>query len=361
MVERVAQGGLLVADRRNAEPLTVNYLFDSAVENLRLRNRNYKKPFWIEKGPLWTPGEIKPFHPDRYDPKFPFIPKGEVYTLETNPNQLIENPFDIENLRIMRPEQVRKWHSDLEKLVQDPLNKDKLIVGMLNTGGTVMMHVDPNGDLSPGLSADQLLSQVGQNLDQRFALATMDLPTPIDSSQMEVDYDADLAIAMSYVWKNASQELKMRMGGFLLAHGTDTLGPSGTYTSMMLGPLAPFSFGLFGAQKTTKDKHTDAFANTKMALESLEKLHDEQVVASFVAMGGTEGGAYLAVGTNKKSDNHVLAVESPAHPKLLDVSDFAQSGVTHRFNELHLSIKDKDKQRVYKETGEEFWPIIIRG
>ncbi len=360
--------------------------FAAARESLIRRAENYQVPPWIEdNGVYLTPIEGSDklrFNPDAYDPKKPEIPKGNVYILESNPEHLFEDPFDLDNLRIVDKEDVLKLHRRLEDLAHDPENERKSVVGMIGTGGTIAMTKNEDGELEPGLDIDYLLRNTAQGLPDKFAVASVDFPTLIDSSQMEVDYNAELIITTSYIWKNASPELKEKFGGFLVAHGTDTMAPSSAYYATMLGPNRPFSVGFVGSQKSTEEDGTDAYANIKIAFDVLKELKHNKKKEVFVAMGSHTGGAYPAVGVDKVSDQKASAFASPTHDMIYEAVDFGAKGLRTDFFDLYsfvngdLGVFTPDTMRralndysgmwerkaaVYGDYRKEFWPIILRG
>jgi L-asparaginase/Glu-tRNA(Gln) amidotransferase subunit D len=51
---------------------------------------------------------------------------------------------------------------------------------------------------------------------------------------MEIDYIADVVIAMSWFYENLSNKAKTKFCGFFVTHGTDTLTQSSTYANAML-------------------------------------------------------------------------------------------------------------------------------
>ncbi|MBI2036374.1 asparaginase [Candidatus Microgenomates bacterium] len=240
---------------------------------------------------------------------------------------------------------------------------------MFGTGGTIAMHEEIKEGrkvLVPGISAEQLLSRSGGGINERFAVATLDFPTTMDSSEMEIDYNAELVIAMSYIWKNASEELKQRFIGFVIAHGTDTMAASSAYLSMMLGPNCPFSVGTVGAQQPAEKRHTDVFGNIRLIFDSLEDLNDAHIRERFVTMGGTAGGSYPAVAVEKISDTLVAAFGTFTHPLVINAADFAAEGVKSSFAEEYrdkasfLFVPDLSG-KVKQWNDRVFYPIILRG
>ncbi|MCK5460997.1 asparaginase [Candidatus Gracilibacteria bacterium] len=316
--------------------------------------KDYKSSPWVKNngnpwsGKSWGKGK---FNPDAFDPSIPYEPKGKTYSFSLNPDKKIENPFDLDNLRFFNKKKVERLLELLEDFATDIEKKKdgRQIVSMIGTGGTIAM-TDQNGELVPKLDPEYLLKYAGGTLNERFAITAIEFPTLIDSSQMEIDYEADSVIIMSWIWENMSENLKKLFSGFLITHGTDTMPEGGAYTAIMLGPQTPFSVGFVGAQKTTEDNFSDVGINVKNSLDTLSVLKKEKTSVCFIYMGGSEGGAYNPTGVIKISDSNVIAMESPMHPKIVDASNFVLSSLTNSF-----------QKRVKKENNQKFHPIIIRG
>lgn len=318
----------------------------------------YQTPPWIANGgnpwsgASWGEGD---FDPDAFDPAAPYIPKGGTYRLASNPDKPLEDAFDLENLRFFDRKKVERLLSKLEGLAAEieDTRSEKQIVGMIGTGGTIAM-TKVDGVLQPRLDPAYLLKYAGGGLDERFQIASVEFPKPIDSSQMEIDYAADLVIVTSWIWSKASTSLKQKFSGFLITHGTDTMSGGGAYITMMFGPRCPFSVGIVGAQRTTEDRFSDVGINVKNALETLAMLREARVPAPFVYMGGTGGGAYNPVGVVKQNDDRVDAFASPVHPQIVSAVNFAVSGPVLEFNR-------KVDAAMGQLGGYDFSPKILRG
>lgn len=348
--------------------------FDAAVSSLRREQSRYTRRSWIvDEGNPWKDGK---FNPDAYDPRFPYVSRGGVYILETNPTQIIEDPFDLDNLRIFEKEKVEDLLRELQGKAADTSKQG--VVAMIGTGGTIASHEETRLDGTKirvaGLSVDYLLSRTGGGLQEKYGIASADFPTLIDSSQMEIDYNAELVIVMSYIWKNATALLKSKFNGFIVAHGTDTMSGSSSYTAMMLGPNCPFSVGFVGGQKDIEADFTDARSNLENAFTTLKMLKEAKVAERFVSMGGNAGGAYLTVGVQKESDTLVESFISPSHQLLVDASDFASAGIQDSFQQayqkaLHphgppnydMLIGSRLREQAQLRYFQEFRPIILRG
>ncbi|USN59112.1 MAG: asparaginase [Candidatus Peribacteria bacterium] len=199
---------------------------------------------------------------------------------------------------------------------------------------------------------EDLLKFAGGGLDDRFGIVSFELVTQIDSSQMEIDYIADVVIAMSWFYENLSNKAKTRFCGFFVTHGTDTLTQSSTYANVMLGANYPFSVGFVAAQKTVRDKFSDVGVNFTFGLNMLSELRRSRRQAVFATAGGTSGGAYIPAASIKVSDTDVNAFDSPGKEKLMDVSNFVSKGIDNAFIETNESTKTVD---------DIFQPVILRG
>ncbi|MDP2624864.1 MAG: hypothetical protein Q8P27_01630, partial [Candidatus Peregrinibacteria bacterium] len=168
----------------------------------------YTAPEWIENGGIYL-DETGAFNPNAYDPAARYDAQGEQYKLESNPERNLEDPFDLDNLRFLDKNEIKNLLIILEgkaaEIVQ--AGSDKRIVSMIGTGGTIAMTM-VDGKLEPTLDPEYLLAYAGGALSERFAVGSAEYPQPIDSSEQEIDYEADLVIAMSWMWKNMSKQLK---------------------------------------------------------------------------------------------------------------------------------------------------------
>lgn len=315
----------------------------------------YKAPDWIEDGGRYFDADGH-FNPGAYDPAAKFEPQGVQYKLTSNPERNFEDPFDLDNLRFLDKRHIENLLTILEGKAAEiaQSDSDKRIVAMIGTGGTIAMTM-VDGRLEPTLDPEYLLAYAGGALNQRFAVASAEYPRPIDSSEQEIDYEADLVIAMSWIWKNMSSQLKDKFDGFLVTHGTDTMGGGSTNVTMMLGPNCPFSVGFVGAQKTTQDEFTDVGANVSGSFGTLATLRRRGKVARFVYMGGTEGGAFHPAGVMKKDDKVANAFRAPLHDRLVNAADFGLHGIVDQFGRRYAQTLERGGARA------DFQPTIVRG
>ena len=297
-------------------------------------------PSWFNK--KWQ------FDPYTYDPAIPYHIKGRTFRLKSNPNTLLEDPFDLDNMRFINQKYVRKALEHIEALAD--INGKELVC-MIGTGGTISMTESTDGKLRPGLSPDDLLKFAGWGLAERFGITSFEFSTQIDSSQMEIDYIADIVIAMSWFYENLSNKARNKFCGFFVTHGTDTLGQSSTFANVMLGSNYPFSAWFVAAQKTVQDKFSDVGINFTFWLNMLSELRRSRRSAIFASLGWSSWGAYMPASSIKVSDSDVNAFDSPWKDKLMDTSNFVSQGIDGRF------IDENENQKTVDDI---FQPIILR-
>jgi len=213
------------------------------------------------------------------------------------------------------------------------------------------MTESKDGKLRPGLSPDDLLKFAWGGLSERFGITSFEFATQIDSSQMEIDYVADIVIAMSWFYENLSNKARNKFCWFFVTHGTDTLGQSSTFANVMLGSNYPFSAGFVAAQKTVQDKFSDVWVNFTFWLNMLSELRRSRRKAIFASLWGTSGGAYMPASSIKVSDSDVNAFDSPGKNKLMDTSNFVSQGIDGHFI---------DENEKYKTVDDVFQPIVLR-
>jgi len=297
-------------------------------------------PSWFNK--KWE------FDPNVYDPSSPYCVKWKTFRLKSNQNVSLEDAFDLDNLRFINPEHVKKALYELEMLAE----KDtKELVCMLGTGGTISMTLQ-GGKLRPWLNPSDLLRFAWWWLEDRFSIVSFELSTQIDSSQMEIDYIADAVVAMSWFHENLSNKAKTKFCWFFVTHGTDTLTQSSTYANVMFWANYPFSVGFVAAQKTIKDKFSDVWVNFTFGLNMLSELRRSRRQAIFATAWGTSGGAFIPAASIKISDTDVNAFDSPGKDKLMDTSNFVSKWIDNAFIELN------ERQKTVDDI---FQPIILRG
>ena len=243
-----------------------------------------------------------------------------------NPIEKVADPFDLGNLRFEEPiyiEEQKKQINLVPRVVQQFVEQmnglddksDKLFVIGIGTGGTIAMSPTGHaGALEPDLDFDEVMEKSDARLPQEFEVLGLDA-YGTDSSQLSIDDVGDLAIAMSYIWKNMKGSLKNRFAGFMVVHGTDTMPKSGAHLEMMLGRNMPFNVLHTGAQKPINKKINDAQENIKDGMYMLKMLHANNCAESVTVMGGK---ALLTAGMKKVSDTHAKAMSTFMHKDILD-------------------------------------------
>lgn len=289
------------------------------------------------------------FSPVDYDPSAKHTSKWRTFSLKSNPEHKIEDPFDLNNLRFFSPNQVQEALDDINYITLN--NAKKEIVCMIWTWWTIASFLDEDWKVKPWLSIPYLLEYSGWWLQKRFTLTCVQFPTLIPSSQMEIDYMADIVIVMSYIFKNITHEAKELFAWFMVTHWTDTLSLSATYVNAMLWANYPFSVAFVWSQKTIDDQFTDVGINFSFWLHMLSKLRLARKYMVFVCMWWHAGWAYIPAATIKISDTEANAFGSPWRKKIMDSSDFISHWINTNFYDY------KERERTVEDT---FQPIIFR-
>ena len=266
--------------------------------------------------PWWEPtidGQAE-FNPDKFDPSHEYKPRGKTFNLaldhfSPNMNKDFESAFDLDNLRFIDPAKVKEAYEELvEKAYENP---EKLLTVLVGTGGTIsMLKDDQKNELEPKLDVNQIMKAAGGRCD-KFVTSSFSLPKLIDSSQMKIDYMADVAIAMSWIFtqlRTNNADLLERFTGYIITHGTDTAVQSQTYLSFMLGPNCPFNLFYVVAQKTITDKGSDAGGNMSLALDASEIFRKRQGIHGICA-GGASGYVFNGPTSLKISDQEILLLK----------------------------------------------------
>lgn len=308
--------------------------------------------------PWWVPspdGQIQ-FDPDKFQPSYPYEPPGRVLRLPSNPQQVFESPFDLDNLRFIDPADVEKAYDQLVEGAKE--NPDKLLTVLIGTGGTIAM-LEETGILKPKLDVKKIIGEAG-NKSESFVTADISLPKLIDSSQMEIDYAADVAIATSWLFRKLVEEhedLASQFAGYIVCHGTDTAVQSQTYLSFMLGPNCPFNVFYVVAQKTTQVICNDVGANVGLAFDACLKFKSTTYPLGIhgICAGGISGGVFNGPTSLKISDQDILLLQDyNAGGPLLDASKVT----------MPENLRFYDQKKEYESTNRNMsgWlPLVLRG
>lgn len=321
--------------------------------------------FYVNEYP-WSEGEWGKgvFNPDAFNPTAEYeIPKGRTYEIPTNPGFEQEDPFDLENVRFFDHEKVKRMLRRLEGEAADiEPGSETSVIAMIGTGGTIAMKM-VDGVAVPALDPETILGELPNSKRDRFNAAAIEFPTPVDNSKMKLDYTADTAIVMTWLWSQMTDELKDKFAGFMVTHGTDTMSESAAEMKLMLGPNCPFTVAMVGAQKKITDPFNDVSANIVGTLNTMDVLHKAEQPQVFVFMNGTSGAAMNAAGVIKVSDSTIHGFLSPIHKYLLNLEDFGQTGILQKEKQKvngWSNILFKDEVAKSKER-EKFMPLIMRG
>lgn len=316
-------------------------------------------PFFYTKDevcPPWFEGGR--FNPKKYDASFPFKPRGEIYILPSNPTQNLENPYDLRNLRIINPQGVIRALQELEDANKNPQTANRPTICVIATGGTIASAMSKEeqteGEVVASVNIQTIFEFVGRFYKTKYNYSAFSFDPLIDSSQMKLDYDADMVVSMSYIWMKMSPGLRRNFRGFLITHGTDTYAPSLTRIANLSGSNLDFSIGGVSAQETIESSFTDVADNVGRAVATLERLFEVGRKTVFGYAGGSAGGAYTPSGMIKISDADVKAFDSPAMNLIIDASN------VQRARAINLPFFDAYSQIRHPQL-DPFQPLIIRG
>ena len=203
---------------------------------------------------------------------------------------------------------------------------------LIYTGGTIGMVKNPNTGALIAFDFDSILNKKPELRLLDCQIETISFDEPIDSSNMNPEYWADIAAVIGDNYHD--------FDGFVVLHGSDTMSYSASALSFMLENLAkPVIFT--GSQLPIGDLRTDAKENmiTSIQMASLQK--DGEPVIREVGLY-FEYKLYRGNRTTKINAEHFQAFESLNYPNL------AESGV-------HLNVNDEYLWRTEEESG-----LIVR-
>ena len=263
--------------------------------------------------------------------------------------ELIKNPFDLNNLRyleehfdkttkkrnFMFPENIIKFVDELNNLNLDDW-KDLVI--WIWTGWTIAMEKNENWKLEPKLDFDKILDNVWWNLKEKYKVKWFDALST-DSSQLEINDIADLAIVISYIWKHMWNNLKYSFAGFLIVHWTDTMPNSSNYLAMMLWDKTPFNVVHTWAQKPIWFWYNDAGDNIRDSLHLLKILKNNNMAEFWTVMWWV---ALQTVWITKIDDTNAEAMWTKLHKKMIDFRTLPDEnykfgiGYRRKWNDIHF-------------------------
>ena len=222
-----------------------------------------------------------------------------------------DDPSDPENLRFF------EWRLNIYDRVMATVFREidmrpdkKVGVIGVNFGGTIMMQKNAEGVLVPTGEIQQKFRQHVEHRHPDCICQSFSFPRSkttadgeasygVDSSQLEIDFIADAAIAKTSIWNDLSEKEKHEFAGFVMAIGTDTCVEAMTILKTMLGPNCPFSVVAVGAMKPLEDAGSDGMVNFQSAFDDLLTLRKRGLTVVGLRV---EGGLYDPTKTRKVSD-----------------------------------------------------------
>jgi len=191
---------------------------------------------------------------------------------------------------------------------------------LIYTGGTIGMVKDVDTGALKSFDFKSLLTKIPELRLLDCEIETVSFDEPIDSSNMNPQFWADIAIIIETNYS--------KFDGFVVLHGSDTMSYSASALSFMLENLSkPVIFT--GSQLPIGDLRTDAKENliTSIQMASLQK--DNKPVIREVGLY-FEYKLYRGNRTTKINAEHFEAFESLNYPNL------AESGVYLKVNHDYL-------------------------
>ena len=175
---------------------------------------------------------------------------------------------------------------------------------LIYTGGTIGMVKDKLKKTLVPFNFDELLKAIPELKSEDVDLDTISIANPIDSSNMNTNVWAEIAILIEKNYKNYD--------GFVILHGTDTMAYTASALSFMLEGLNKAVI-LTGSQIPIGARRSDAKENLITAVEIATSGKVSEVCVFF------EDQLYKGNRTVKVNTEHFEAFESPNYPILAEV------------------------------------------
>lgn len=200
------------------------------------------------------------------------------------------------------------------------MNKSKPNILLIYTGGTIGMIKDHKTGVLRAFDFKNLLKRIPELQLLDCKIDTVSFKTPIDSSNMNPEYWAQMVEIIEKNYK--------AFDGFVVLHGSDTMSYTASALSFMLENLAkPVVFT--GSQLPIGDLRTDAKENLITSIQVASLQQDSRPVIKEVCLY-FEYKLYRANRTTKINAEHFKAFASLNYP------DLAESGVHLKINHDHL-------------------------
>jgi len=203
---------------------------------------------------------------------------------------------------------------------------------LIYTGGTIGMIKDADTGALKAFDFNSLLVKIPELRLLDCTIETISFEEPIDSSNMNPKYWADIA---NIVGENYS-----KFDGFVVLHGSDTMSYSASALSFMLENLAkPVIFT--GSQLPIGDLRTDAKENLITSIQMASLQNNGVPLIREVGLY-FEYKLYRGNRTTKINAEHFEAFESLNYPHL------AESGVHLNVNSQHLWKPKPNKELIIR-------------
>ncbi|MCT4630552.1 asparaginase [Winogradskyella sp.] len=203
---------------------------------------------------------------------------------------------------------------------------------LIYTGGTIGMIKDADTGSLKAFDFDSILTRIPEIRLLDCNIETISFKEPIDSSNMNPRYWADIAIII----KDNYQDFD----GFVVLHGSDTMSYSASALSFMLENLSkPVIFT--GSQLPIGDLRTDAKENLITSIQMASLQENGLPVIREVGLY-FEYKLYRGNRTTKINAEHFEAFESLNYPNL------AESGVHLNVNKEYLWRTQLDKRLIVR-------------
>lgn len=205
---------------------------------------------------------------------------------------------------------------------------------LIYTGGTIGMIKDADTGALRAFDFDSILIRIPELRLLDCNIATLSFEKPIDSSNMNPKYWADIA---SIIETNYDA-----FDGFVVLHGSDTMSYSASALSFMLENLTkPVIFT--GSQLPIGDLRTDAKENLITSIQMAALQENGQPVVREVGLY-FEYKLYRGNRTTKINAEHFEAFDSPNYPHL------AESGVHLKINSDYLWRSKSNQGLIVRKT-----------
>ena len=207
---------------------------------------------------------------------------------------------------------------------------------LIYTGGTIGMIKDADTGVLKAFDFNSLLVKIPELRLLDCVIETISFKKPIDSSNMNPKYWADIA---TIIGDNYS-----KFDGFVVLHGSDTMSYSASALSFMLENLAkPVIFT--GSQLPIGDLRTDAKENLITSIQMASLQENGNPIIREVGLY-FEYKLYRGNRTTKINAEHFEAFESLNYPHL------AESGVHLKVNKEYLWKPDSQKKLIVRTAME---------